>query len=204
MFKYKTKTGKLLPLFYVYDSYLTTPQQWARLLKHTASDSIRDSPYDAIFIALLVENRDYRDILIGGFDGVYTYFATNGFSYGSTQSNWRAIKDFCDENEMLFIPSVGPGYADTFVRPWNFHNTRNRINGKYYETSMSAALESKPDFISVTSFNEWHEGTQIEMAVPKKNKVKYQDYLPNKPDIYLELTRKWSMIFHADRHKRRH
>uniref|UniRef100_A0A3Q3NR88 Glycoprotein endo-alpha-1,2-mannosidase n=1 Tax=Labrus bergylta TaxID=56723 RepID=A0A3Q3NR88_9LABR len=200
-FKYRTNTGKLLPLFYVYDSYLMNSEQWAKLLKHTESNSIRDTPYDAIFIALLVEEKHKRDILTAGFDGLYTYFATNGFSYGSTQKNWDSIKAFCEDNNLIFIPSVGPGYIDTSIRPWNFQNTRNRINGKYYETSLSAALQARPDFISITSFNEWHEGTQIEMATPKTSLTVYLDYLPNKPAIYLEITRKWAAIFGGERRK---
>uniref|UniRef100_A0A3Q2TMY9 Glycoprotein endo-alpha-1,2-mannosidase n=1 Tax=Fundulus heteroclitus TaxID=8078 RepID=A0A3Q2TMY9_FUNHE len=200
-FKYRTNNGKLLPLFYVYDSYLMNSEQWAKLLKHTDSGSIRDTPYDAIFIALLVEEKHKREILTAGFDGFYTYFATNGFTYGSTQRNWVSIKAFCDDNDLIFIPSVGPGYIDTSVRPWNFKNTRNRINGKYYETSLSAAMESRPDFISITSFNEWHEGTQIETAVPKTGQTVYLDYLPNKPTIYLEITRKWAAIFGGERQR---
>lgn len=176
-------------------------EQWAKLLKHTDSSSIRDTPYDAIFIALLVEEKHKREILTAGFDGLYTYFATNGFTFGSTQRNWVSIKAFCDDNDLIFIPSVGPGYIDTSVRPWNFKNTRNRINGKYYETSLSAALESRPDFISITSFNEWHEGTQIETAVPKTGQTVYLDYLPNKPTIYLEITRKWAAIFGGERQR---
>lgn len=200
-FKYQTNNGKLLPLFYVYDSYLMNSEQWTKLLKHTESKSIRETPYDAIFLALLVDEKHKRDILTAGFDGVYTYFATNGFSYGSTQRNWASIKAFCEDNNLIFVPSVGPGYIDTSIRPWNFQNTRNRINGKYYETSLSAALEARPDFISITSFNEWHEGTQIEMAIPKMSQTVYLDYLPNKPTIYLEITRKWAAIFGGERRR---
>ncbi|KAM6973212.1 glycoprotein endo-alpha-1,2-mannosidase [Aplochiton taeniatus] len=200
-FRHRTNTGKFLPLFYVYDSYLLNSEQWAKLLKHTQSTSLRDTPYDGIFIALLVEEKHKRDILTAGFDGIYTYFATNGFSYGSTHRNWESIKAFCEDNSLIFIPSVGPGYIDTNVRPWNFQNTRNRINGKYYETALSAALEAKPDYISITSFNEWHEGTQIEMAVPKTSQTVYLDYLPNKPMVYLEITRKWAAIFGSERRR---
>ncbi|XP_061551589.1 glycoprotein endo-alpha-1,2-mannosidase-like isoform X1 [Phycodurus eques] len=202
-FRYRTDTGKHLPLFYVYDSYLLNTEQWARLLRHTESGSIRDTPYDAIFLALLVEERQQREVVSAGFDGVYTYFATNGFTYGATLRNWHAVRAFCDDNGLLFVPSVGPGYVDTSVRPWNFQNTRNRINAKYYEASLSAALEAKPDLVSVTSFNEWHEGTQIEMAVPKSGPTLYLDYLPNKPAIYLEITRKWAAIFDSERRRRR-
>ncbi|KAG7219505.1 hypothetical protein CRUP_019534, partial [Coryphaenoides rupestris] len=196
-----TATGKVLPLFYVYDSYLLNSEQWARLLKHTEDGSVRDTPYDALFLALMVDEKHKRDALTSGFDGLYTYFATNGFSYGSTQRNWESIGTFCEDNGLLFVPSVGPGYVDTAVRPWNFQNTRNRINGKYYENALSAALQAKPRFIAVTSFNEWHEGTQIEMAVPKAGQLPYLDYLPNRPAVYLEITRKWAAIFGSERQR---
>jgi glycoprotein endo-alpha-1,2-mannosidase len=32
---------------------------------------------------------------------------------------------------------------------------------------MRNAIDTNPDFVGITSFNEWFEGTQIEPAVPK-------------------------------------
>ncbi|KAB0406832.1 hypothetical protein E2I00_012406, partial [Balaenoptera physalus] len=147
-------------------------------------------------MALLVEEGHTHDILAAGFDGMYTYFASNGFSFGSSHQNWKAVKNFCDANNLMFIPSVGPGYIDTSIRPWNNHNTRNRVNGKYYETALQAALTVRPEIVSITSFNEWHEGTQIEKAIPKKTPTRlYLDYLPHQPSLYLELTRRWAEHF---------
>lgn len=165
--------------------------------------SIRNTPYDGVFIGLLVEEKHKGEVLAAGFDGIYTYFATNSFSYGSSQRNWRSIKAFCDSNSLIFIPSVGPGYIDTSIRPWNGQNTRNRVNGKYYEMSLKAALETRPQIISVTSFNEWHEGTQIENAIPKtRNQIAYLDYLPYKPTMYLDITRRWAEKFRDEQEKK--
>lgn len=201
-YRYRSRSGKLLPLFYIYDSYLQSPDIWAQMLKTTGKKSIRNTPYDAVFIGLLVEEKHKKEMLAAGFDGIYTYFATNGFSYGSSYHNWKSIKDFCDRNNLIFIPSVGPGYIDTSIRPWNSQNTRNRLNGKYYETSLSAAVATMPQIISVTSFNEWHEGTQIEMAIPKTGgQTAYLDYLPHKPAVYLEITRKWAIKFSEEQEK---
>ncbi|KAJ8784497.1 hypothetical protein J1605_008149 [Eschrichtius robustus] len=198
--KYKTKNGSALPMFYVYDSYITTAEKWANLLTSSGSQSIRNSPYDALFIALLVEKKHRYEILRGGFDGIYTYFATNGFTYGSSYENWAKLKFFCDQFDLMFIPSVGPGYIDTSIRPWNTQNTRNRVNGKYYEEALSAALQAHPSIISITSFNEWHEGTQIEKAIPKRtSNTVYLDYRPHKPSLYLDLTRKWSEKYSKER-----
>ncbi|NXJ11085.1 MANEL protein, partial [Odontophorus gujanensis] len=199
-YKYKTSTGRSLPLFYIYDSYLTPAQSWANLLTPSGSHSLRNTAYDAVFIALLVEEGHKNEILSAGYDGMYTYFASNGFSFGSSHQNWKAIKAFCDSNNLMFIPSVGPGYIDTSIRPWNNHNTRNRVNGKYYETALQAALTVRPEIVSITSFNEWHEGTQIEKAVPKKTLTRlYLDYLPHQPSMYLELTRRWAEHFSKEK-----
>ena len=47
------------------------------------------------------------------FDGFYTYFAANGFTYGSTIKNWNILSKFAKTNNLMFVPSVGPGYLDT-------------------------------------------------------------------------------------------
>ncbi|XP_013882736.1 glycoprotein endo-alpha-1,2-mannosidase-like protein [Austrofundulus limnaeus] len=201
-YRFRRSTGQVLPLFYIYDSYLTPPESWAELLTAKGSQSVRGTPYDGVFVALIVEERHKHDILESGFDGIYTYFASNGFSFGSSHQNWKAIKTFCDANNLLFIPSVGPGYVDTAVRPWNNHNTRNRVNGRYYETSLQAALSVRPEIVTITSFNQWHEGTQIERAVPKKTLTRlYLDYQPNQPDHYLQLTRQWAENFNKEKDK---
>lgn len=90
----------------------------------------------------------------GGFDGFYTYFASNDFTYGSSWKNWKSLSSFAKKyftyklhyslycniacnnrilyfirtkrNHLLFVPSVGPGYIDTRVRPWNGKTTKER------------------------------------------------------------------------------
>jgi hypothetical protein len=62
------------------------------------------------------------------------YFAADGFSYGSTTRNWRGLQTSSRQHismsgsnrPLLFMPSVGPGYHDTAVRPWNGINTHTR------------------------------------------------------------------------------
>jgi len=87
---------------------------------------------------------------------------------------------------------VGPGYLDTRIRPWNAATTRSREDGAYYDRMFAAAIACGPTLIGVTSFNEWHEGTQIEPAVPMTvGDYTYEDYLPLKPEDYLARTRAW-------------
>ncbi|XP_033635560.1 glycoprotein endo-alpha-1,2-mannosidase-like [Asterias rubens] len=189
LYKYHHK-GVDLPLVYLYDSYLTSPRAWARILKKNTPMSIRNTNYDAVIIGLFVEQKHNTELFTGGFDGFYTYFASNLFTFGSHWNNWKFLSTTAKRNSMIFIPSVGPGYDDVAVRPWNAKNTQERRNGEYYKNAFTAAMNYSPPIISITSFNEWHEGTQIESAVPKHTgKVKYLDYRPNKSNYYLDLTR---------------
>lgn len=132
---------------------------------------------------------DKNGIVKAGFDGLYTYFASDGFSHGSTMSNWPDLSAFCAKNGLLFIPSVGPGYIDTRVRAWNDANTKDRANGDYYREHFKMAHTSKADIVSITSFNEWHEGTQIEPASSHGyGNFTYLEYDKNS-EQYLEITR---------------
>ena len=196
LYRVERKNGSpALPMIYVYDSYFTPTEDWVNLLHPNGKLSIRGSKYDCICITLLVQQGHKELLQRANFDGFYTYFATNGFTYGSTQRNWYSLKQMANQLGKIFIPSVGPGYVDTRVRPWNKANIRDRQHGMYYASSFQAALQLKTRFVSITSFNEWHEGTQIEPAIPKAiDDFTYLDYSPLKPDAYLEATRTWAQL----------
>lgn len=158
------------PLFYVYDSYHIPYFEWQRLLSHSGDLTVRGTPLDGIFIGLWLSPSHGSDLSKGGFDGAYSYFAVDGFSYASSSDNWRSMCSFCHVHHMLCVPSVGPGYNDSLIRPWNTHNTRDRgNNGQYYSSMWSKALGADADVITITSFNEWGEGTQIEPAIAYDN-----------------------------------
>ncbi len=180
------------PLIYLYDSYLSPASDWATIFQPDGANSIRSTDYDVVAIGLWVKKNEEAFMLEGGFDGFYTYFATDGFTYGSTPANWPRLAQWAQEQGLLFIPSVGPGYIDTRIRPWNDENTRARENGAYYDRMFKAALDLNVLIISITSFNEWHEGTQIEPAMPKEIPgYVYEDYGDRAPNYYLERTRYW-------------
>lgn len=190
------------PLFFIYDSYLTKPEEWATLLHPQGKISIRNTPYNAIMIGLWVKKGEEDFFKRSGFDGFYTYFGATGFTYGSTPANWDGMQEWAVKNNKIFIPCVGPGYVDTRVRPWNEKTIRSRDNGKYYDRMFKRAIDCQTPFIGITSFNEWHEGTQIEPAIPFKVKeFNYMDYQPLAPDYYLKRTAYWINIAEKKRKK---
>lgn len=195
----KHSSERALPLVYVYDSYLSPAKDWNRVLTAGGLENIRGGDFDFVVIGLLVDERHKEAIAKAGFDGFYTYFASDKFSYGSTSRNWEELTKFARDRGLIFIPSFGPGYNDERVRPWNKINSKSRENGAYHTKMMKAAVNSgylpgrRSKVVSLTSFNEWHEGTQIEPAVPKvAGKFTYLDYQPHKPSYYLEITREGS------------
>ena len=47
---------------------------------------------------------------------------------------------------------------------WNFVHLKvvlRRHEGAYYDTGWRAAVKAQPSIVSITSFNEWGEGTQV-------------------------------------------
>ncbi|XP_011498670.1 PREDICTED: glycoprotein endo-alpha-1,2-mannosidase [Ceratosolen solmsi marchali] len=188
--------GTVLPVVYIYDSYVFPSSAWWELLSEHGNLTLRGTELDAIYIGLLVDAQHKNHIKKSHFDGFYTYFGINGFSYGSSWKNWKDLNKFANQNGLLFIPSLGPGYIDTRIRPWNAENTRHRRHGQYYEFAWRSAVNSGASIISVTSFNEWHEGTQIEPARPASNRdFTYLDYEPEGPEFYLNLTKWWVQQF---------
>src|SRR5262249_22452491 len=73
----------------------------------------------------------------------------------------------------VFAAGVRPGYDDVAIRakqrltdptvPAGY--VRARADGRYYQMSGRAAAQSQPDWIVITSYNEWYEGSQIEPSV---------------------------------------
>jgi glycoprotein endo-alpha-1,2-mannosidase len=130
---------------YVYEPSLSPDEEW-RLFNEGVSDL-------RVFAHTSLPGR----AAAGGFDGLYTYdvLSLDGSSFGRM---CRAAREL----DLLCAPSVGPGFdarratGDGRVRP------RNR--GETYDRMWQLAIAADPDLVTITSYNEWHEGTQIEPA----------------------------------------
>jgi hypothetical protein len=81
----------------------------------------------------------------------------------------------------VYVSTVMPGYNDTKLPRANRFAV-SREDGAYYARSWQAAIGAQPDWIIITSFNEFPEGTYIEPS---------QAY----GSMYLDLTARWSAAF---------
>jgi glycoprotein endo-alpha-1,2-mannosidase len=148
-------------------------------------------PGPAYAIGLCVEKRHVTELKQGKFDGAYTYFASDGFVWGSTSAHFQEMRTaFADR---IFIPCVGPGYNDERIRPWNQRNTKQRAGGNYYRNMWQRVLDLSPaaDAVGITSWNEYHEGTNIEPSMDREGyeKCDGQDYLALTHDLAHQYAR---------------
>lgn len=195
-----------VPIFYVYDSYHIPASEWAIILSPEGAHTVRGTELDGVFIGLWLERHHGQELVAGGFDGAYSYFASASFSYGSTTSAWPDMAGFARQHNLLFIPSVGCGYNDEKIRPWNAANTRSREGTAYFDRMWEAALGAGPDAVSITSWNEWGEGTQVE---PARSGMRCEatwagnaTHLPVQPYEYLEYEGGPSAFLNRIRHWR--
>jgi glycoprotein endo-alpha-1,2-mannosidase len=92
-----------------------------------------------------------------GFTGFYTYDIViyDGAKFDRFCAQARELGLLC-------APSVGPGYDASYAT--GDRNVKSRELGATYDSMWNAALKAGADMVTITSYNEWGEGTQIEPA----------------------------------------
>ncbi len=122
------------------------------------------TPLDEVTDTSIVLAQTTDTTKIAHFSGMYTY---DGIA-GATAPGWKQAGDYARANGLIWAPSVAPGYIDDRAVPGNSTPTVERANGAAYDRQWSNALDpaigGSPTWVSVTSFNEWHEGSSIEPA----------------------------------------
>ncbi len=123
------------------------------------------------------------------FDGVHTY-NTAGPLQGQkpdTARKWAAETykswvQLADEAGKISTITVIPGYDDTKIRTPGL--AVQRYKTRLYRAQWEEAIKADPHWILITSFNEWHEGSEIEPSLEYKHE-------------YLELTGRYAERFKA-------
>jgi len=121
------------------------------------------------------------------FDGIHTYntaASLQGLAWpevgtwaGQSYPNWVGYANQLDKISTL---TVIPGYDDTKIRTPGL--AVERFEGLSYSEQWERAIAADPNWVLITSFNEWHEGSEIEPS--------WED-----GDKYIRLTRPYAAWF---------
>lgn len=128
---------------------------WQRVRKE-----VMERGYDVFIIGDSLDPK-YVDVM----DGLHTYnpigFTTRGIDL---EPLYKRISEELHKKVKLFAATVTPGFDNYLVRGVD-RLFEPRQNGRYYIDSWNTALKCNPDWIFITSWNEWYENSQIEPSI---------------------------------------
>lgn len=168
------------PVLFVYGRVMgeVAARRWPEIIARTRARA----PSDFLLIA-----DGYTEAFARLFDGVHTYNIC-GWVQRKTPEELRALSrgsfasavDLAKRNAKIACVTIIPGYDDTKIRKPGLK--ADRQDGATYEVLWEEAIRADPDWILITSWNEWHEGSEIEPS--------WED-----GDRYLRLTAKHAPLF---------
>lgn len=139
---------------YVYRAASIPASSWARMARPAG-------------IRLFAHTWDVAFAASGRFQGTYTYsFDPND------PGQFVSLCGAAHARGLLCAPSVGPGYDAQ--KATGDMEIVDRANGETYDMAWGAALAGNPDLVTITSYNEWIEGTQIEPAAARPGWPSYE------------------------------
>ncbi len=116
------------------------------------------------------------------FDGLHLYSIAWAPDVSAELQKWPdRVRGYGADK--IWVATVMPGNDDTRThRPDAY--VRDRRGGEFYRETWLGAFASYPDWVIITSWNEWVEGTMIEPSVSYGN-------------LYLDITRDFTAQFKA-------
>jgi hypothetical protein len=193
------KNGAQVPIVFVYTAALFTAAEWQEIFAGVLAETGIEAFYQGD-----VEGADFQ-ALGSVFDGLHLYTpihltAEGDASFAARVLNGQSAVDnpaapltdpitvggdyaaWASEARALgrqWAATVIPGFDDRKIRNPSFVVSRDHADGPTYDYFWRQALATMPDWILITSFNEWHEGSEIEPSVQYGNE-------------FLARTRSWS------------
>ena len=104
------------------------------------------------------------------FDGVHTYNIAGSVAgkdpaalAGAIAPQFTNAVKLARASGRISCLTVIPGYDDTKIRKPGLDV--ERWDGRVYRALWEEAMRAKPDWVLITSWNEWHEGSEIEPSL---------------------------------------
>lgn len=166
--------------FYVYDAEKDPASEWA--------EAFAEHGDARVFGHTALAGRAKAS----GFDGLYTYdiLTWHGSSFRRICAQARQLGLAC-------APSIGPGFDARLVH--DHSAVRHRRSGVTYDRMWKSAITAKADAVTITSYNEWQEGTQIEPARLQVGRPAYDGAWGRRgvraQHAYLDATARWAAQF---------
>jgi Glycosyl hydrolase family 99 len=187
------------PVVFVYTAALFAPIEWQAIFASVHEATGIDAFYQAD-----VEGADFS-ALAQVFDGLHVYTpvhltaegdlsfvarifdpqaavtnpaseVTDPLTVGGDYRAWAAEARALGRS---WSATVIPGFDDRKIRNPSFVVSRDHGGERTYDFFWRQALSTRPDWVLITTFNEWHEGTEIEPSVEYESE-------------FLDRTRTWS------------
>jgi hypothetical protein len=179
---------------YLYDAMGAVAADWAEVNRRNAG---MRTWIETSRLADMLDGDFARYAREGGFDGIYTY---DPVRYNRPQM--AAACGAAREQRLLCSPSVSPGHSAR--RTFPSRTVVHRDGGRRYDAQWIDAFAAGADVVSITSYNEWHEGTQIEPAIPycfpdgfcsPGYEGEYGQTGPAATTVYIGRTRHWADVY---------
>ena len=159
-----------MPVLFVYGRALheLSPADWQQVIAHVR----RDNPGGAVLIA------DSQDpAFVSTFDGASTYNITGETQYKPPQG----IRAWAHAAYPKMVATAGsgkistvtiiPGYDDRNLWRLPPRPVTDRWGGETYRALWQEAIAAGPDYVLITSWNEWHEGSELEASVEYGSRI---------------------------------
>ncbi len=161
------------PVIFLYGRVMSQlpTEQWAEVIDRVRAER------EAIFIA----DTDATNAPPDNVDGLHLYNPCGRVQRGDDMKAFYAEKiGQAREKGLIACATIIPGYDDTAIRAPGL--VAPRLGGQLYQALWEYAIAAEPDWIIITSWNEWHEGSEIEPSIEDRR-------------LYLDLTAKYAARF---------
>lgn len=145
------------PVVFIYNpaSLTSDYQTWSAIIHSSLV-----APYNAFFV---IDSFDSSAAAV--FDAIFSFevFGPNlPYDPIALALKYGAARALATQTGKMFVATVEPGYNDSAIRPMTLDVERNGT--QTYDQVWSTALASRPDWMFIDSWNEWHEATEIETS----------------------------------------
>ncbi len=158
------------PVLFVYGRALheLTPANWQEVIAQVR----RDNPGGVVLIADSLDRK-----FVSVFDGASTYNITGQTQHKSPPE----IRAWAHAAYPQMFAAAAPGKISTVTIIPGYDDRKtgrppprpvtDRWDGQTYRELWQAAIAAAPDYILITSWNEWHEGSEIEPSVEYGSRI---------------------------------